>query len=176
MRLLIFYVLILVFLAYSCKEPQRQLKATAERIKAIDTIYDYSDSIYNYSKSKWYKVYRFKLQLINLSSDTIKYITMKCDSEYNWIINSSKFNHHRLHDCNANYPTIKKLMPYDTLHFLVEVEPKDECYCMWTPLIRFGYVLIDAKKYPDTNAYWKVLSDRYMQTEVIWTNAIDLKM
>lgn len=120
------------------------------------------------------KLYKFHLQLKNISNDTIKYCLDICFPEMNWILNSQNYKFIQPYVLyKGSILTSKIISPNDSLKFDVYVAPNWLEHELGTNLLKFGFILEKGKS---EHGLLGALRDRSLQNEVYWTNGTDMSI
>ena len=169
MRQIILLGLILAILSCkNCDEFKDNLNISFKSrvIRSYDTI--------SYLDTFKHKGFDIKLTLTNNSSLPISFWIMACSWDYNFIINNDYIKILGW-TCHGNYPIIRHLKSNDSIVFKVSVIRLDQSFGQIVDDTRFGFIYIDSIKCKKDKDYMNIISDKYKQDKITWSNALRLR-
>ena len=120
--------------------------------------------------------YSIKISITNNTDTIVNYWLMTCSWQDNLIFNTNSICFYRL-GCKHNFPTIKKLLPKESLVYNGIIQICDTSNYKNKKSFKLGFIFINKNEYFDlTQDYFEVLLDRKKNNKhIIWCdNPINL--
>jgi len=131
------------------------------------------DTLIVYRDTSLHKAFEIEFSILNKTSSSLSFWLMTCSWDENFIINNDYIRFIGW-NCDANYPEIKRLKPYEQLTLRARVLKNDFTRYQYIETTRFGIIFIDASLHKYLDDYENIIGDKSKHEKIIWSNSLDL--
>lgn len=131
------------------------------------------DSLLSTVNHEPYTTYDIGISIINRSDSIKSFWIMKCAWHENFIISDNYYSFLQP-ECNGNYPTVKSIQPQDSLTFKTTIFSRTISAFPTSDSIKLGFILLDEKYCNTYDDYLRIMRDKSLHTNVLWSDKIGL--